>query len=179
MGCATVDGLKALRQRKMGKKPGQKGGKAVLPADFPPVEVLHNEVDLYGKEIDDKLIVPIVEELVRYENKERIKMLDLAQNKLTTLPAKMNRLHKLEVLTLYGNQLTELPYWIGELSSLKEIWLSGNPITALPRELEDCHQLVKIECNKDLDKERDNVLAMTKNWREVEEAERNPDAARR
>lgn len=63
--------------------PKKKRNAGELPPDFPPVFVdMNNEVDLYAKEIDDKLIVPITDELVRYENKERIKVLDLSSNKI-------------------------------------------------------------------------------------------------
>lgn len=140
---------------------------------------VHGGVNLYkqGKgptvqgvgNIDDRTLAAVMEELVKFENKERIKALDLSQNKIKKLPDKMQRLHKLEVLVLDCNQIESLPHWIGELESLKELWLQNNLLTPpLPRQLEECHQLWRLVVDRPLEKEAKQILQMTQNWREVE-----------
>lgn len=57
---------------KMGRK---KKTAASLPADVSGEPDTHGEVNMYNKAITDKMMVALTEELVKYENKERIKLL--------------------------------------------------------------------------------------------------------
>ena len=87
----------------MGRKKG--GRKRAL--DFVVSVDPSGEVNLYKQglgpgargagKIDDRALLSVAEELITYENRERVRVLDLSQNKITRLPDKMQRLHRLEV----------------------------------------------------------------------------------
>jgi hypothetical protein len=153
--------------------------KTAATLNFEVVIDVNGEVNLYkhglgpgargiGK-IDNRTLTAVAEVLVKFENKERIKMLDLSQNKITQLPEKLQRLHKLEVLVLDCNSLESLPHWMGELSSLKELWLQDNKLSSpLPRSMEDCHQLIRLVVDKPLEKDAKQILQMAKNHRDAE-----------
>ena len=55
-----------------------------------------------------------------------LEKLDLVENQLTTLPAKIGNLTNLEFLYLSRNQLTTLPAKIGNLTNLRFLYLSRN-----------------------------------------------------
>ncbi|RJR14294.1 hypothetical protein C4585_00515 [Candidatus Parcubacteria bacterium] len=57
---------------------------------------------------------------------QRLKVLDISNNKFTGVPAEIGQLKDLEILDLSNNQLTGLPYELGNLSKLKVLDLSGN-----------------------------------------------------
>jgi hypothetical protein len=55
---------------------GRKKKAAVsLPGDVSGEPDIHGEVNMYNKAITDKMMVALAEELIKYENKERIKLL--------------------------------------------------------------------------------------------------------
>jgi Leucine-rich repeat (LRR) protein len=60
--------------------------------------------------------------------------LDVGGNQLTSLPAEIGRLEKLQTLSLYNNKLTSLPAEIGQLVNLQRFNLLGNQLTTLPAE---------------------------------------------
>jgi Leucine-rich repeat (LRR) protein len=75
---------------------------------------------------------------------------DVASNKLTSLPAEMSKLVNVESIFAYGNQLTSLP----DLSTLPLLTLlnvSENPLTELPQNLPK-----KCKIYSDLNKDEDN-----------------------
>lgn len=57
---------------------------------------------------------------------QKLKILDLSNNKFSGVPAEIGQLQNLEVLNLSNNQITGLPYELGNLSNLKLLDLSGN-----------------------------------------------------
>lgn len=59
-------------------------------------------------------------------NLQKLKVLNLSNNKFTGVPAEVGRLGNLEVLNLSNNELTGLPMELGNLSKLKLLDLSGN-----------------------------------------------------
>ena len=61
--------------------------------------------------------------------------LDLSELELTTVPAELGQLVKLEILELGGNQLTAVPAELGQLVKLSWLDLSDNQLTAVPAEL--------------------------------------------
>ncbi|EMM76696.1 leucine rich repeat protein [Leptospira santarosai str. 2000030832] len=69
------------------------------------------------------------------QNPKDVRILDLSENQLTTLPKEIGKLQKLQELYLSGNQLTTLPREIGKLQTLQELGLSGNRLITLPKEI--------------------------------------------
>jgi hypothetical protein len=66
----------------------------------------------------------------------------LAENGLTTLPASIARLTKLEILLVNNNKITSLPDSIGKLINLEMLRVSNNEITVLP---DSIGKLIKLE----------------------------------
>ena len=64
-----------------------------------------------------------------------LKVLSLADTRLTSVPAEIGQLTSLEVLILDDNQLTSVPAEIGQLASLEKLELSGNQLTSVPAEI--------------------------------------------
>jgi len=60
------------------------------------------------------------------QNLQKLKVLNLSNNKFTGVPAEIGQLKKLEVLNLSSNELTGLPNELGNLSNLKLLDLRGN-----------------------------------------------------
>lgn len=57
---------------------------------------------------------------------QKLKSLNISNNKMTGLPAEIGQLQSLEVLDISNNQLTGLPYELGNLKNLKTLNISGN-----------------------------------------------------
>ena len=64
-----------------------------------------------------------------------LKVLNLYNNELTSLPAEIGQLTSLRKLYLHDNRLTSLPAEIGQLTSLVELHLSDNQLTSVPAEI--------------------------------------------
>jgi Leucine-rich repeat (LRR) protein len=76
--------------------------------------------------------------------------IDLAYNKLQTIPAAIGQFDRLETLSLRHNQLKTLSPNIGRLSKLKALDLSFNQLTELPQEMGQLTslQILKINYNQ-------------------------------
>ncbi|XP_034048318.1 E3 ubiquitin-protein ligase LRSAM1 isoform X1 [Thalassophryne amazonica] len=61
-----------------------------------------------------------------------LKVLDVHENKLTSLPEDIGRLSSLQILNVEKNRLKDLPHSIGELRLLQTLNLKGNCLTELP-----------------------------------------------
>jgi len=157
----------ARRMPKKGKK--SKGGGRVRPlAEVAPHLCLKidelGECELYGQKITDDIADSIAEELAAFENRERVRILDLAGNQLTRLPDKLQRLPNIETLSLQSNNIGNdgLPFWLDDLMSLKELWLVGNPLTELPRTLDKLMQLRRLEVDAALKPQARRILEMAR-----------------
>ena len=71
----------------------------------------------------------------------KLKILDLRNNQLVTLPESFGNLQELIMLNLDGNRLTTLPESFGNLQELEDLSLNGNRLTALPESLGNLHAL--------------------------------------
>lgn len=64
-----------------------------------------------------------------------LSLLELRDNKLTTLPDEITLLQGLERLDLSNNSLSSLPVALGNLPNLKSLTLDGNPLRTIRRDL--------------------------------------------
>lgn len=81
--------------------------------------------------MDDKLVL---EEIARAGETNAVS-LDLSYRGLTSLPAEIGQLIKLEYLHLHGNQLRNVPAELGQLTNLKHLDLQRNQLMCVPVEL--------------------------------------------
>ncbi|XP_047229187.1 E3 ubiquitin-protein ligase LRSAM1 isoform X1 [Girardinichthys multiradiatus] len=68
-------------------------------------------------------------------NLTKLQILNVEKNHLKALPESIRRLQLLQTLNLKGNCLTELPAAVGSLSSLRTLDISDNSILQLPKHL--------------------------------------------
>ncbi|MED6276386.1 hypothetical protein CHARACLAT_002434 [Characodon lateralis] len=68
-------------------------------------------------------------------NLTKLQILNVEKNHLKALPESIGRLQLLQTLNLKGNCLTELPAAVGSLSSLRTLDISDNSILQLPKHL--------------------------------------------
>ena len=61
-----------------------------------------------------------------------LKILDLSNNNINTLPLEQCNFTQLEALNLSNNQLIAIPEWIKDLKQLKTLYLGRNKITQIP-----------------------------------------------
>jgi len=76
---------------------------------------------------------------------QRLRILNLSNLGLKSLPSEIGRLTNLEFLDLSGNKLSSLPSQLGELSKLRHLQLNLNKLASLPSEiaqLENLHTLI-------------------------------------
>ncbi len=87
-----------------------------------------------------------VEEILNYVTEKNItvRMLDLSNNQLTTLPESITKLPSLKRLFLSNNQLITLPESIGDLQSLEILGLGINQLTTLPESIGKLQSLKKL-----------------------------------
>ncbi|CAF4480795.1 unnamed protein product, partial [Rotaria sp. Silwood2] len=72
-----------------------------------------------------------------------LRVLEVRENLLKTLPDSLVQLPKLESLDLGSNVIEQLPNHMGNLQSLKELWLDSNELHELPN---DIGQLKRLQC---------------------------------
>ena len=85
-----------------------------------------------------------LEELPPLGNLKRLQLLEVEDNKLTTLPASLCTLSTLRTLNLENNQLTALPASLGSLVALCELNVSANNIVALPESIGALTRVAKL-----------------------------------
>lgn len=70
-----------------------------------------------------------------------LRYLNLASNKLTSVPGSITVLRNLQRLNLSGNQLRSLPGDLGSLSSMVELDVAHNEIERIPSSIGLCSQV--------------------------------------
>jgi Leucine-rich repeat (LRR) protein len=79
-----------------------------------------------------------------------LRLLDLSQNLLTTLPPEIGQLTQLEVLILRGNALRQLPPEVGQMRHLQRLDLERNQLQALPEALQYCEALRELRLSHNI-----------------------------
>ncbi|URD70712.1 leucine-rich repeat domain-containing protein [Leptospira borgpetersenii] len=95
-------------------------------------EALQNPTDVRILDLSNKRLKTLPKEIGELQN---LTVFNLYVNQLKTLPKEIGKLKNLTVLDLTNNQLTTLPKEIGKLQSLRELDLSGNQLTTLPKDI--------------------------------------------
>jgi len=76
---------------------------------------------------------------------KQLRVLNLDNNQLTSLPPEIKSLHVFEELCLNNNQLTSLPPEIGQLTGLRRLSLENNRLISLPPELRFLTNLQRLD----------------------------------
>jgi Leucine-rich repeat (LRR) protein len=104
-----------------------------------------------GFEISFRLITTEeLKEICNFDVAQYITSLDLAWNRLETLPTEITKLERLYSLNIISNTLKSLPPKISELTNLNLLNLSGNKLIVLPPEVTNLTRLqsLHLTCNK-------------------------------
>ncbi len=79
---------------------------------------------------------------------EKVYVLNLSKQKLTTVPSEIIQFTNLQQLNLGKNKLTELPDFIGKLKSLQSLNIEKNRIQRLPASIGQCRNLTELIANR-------------------------------
>lgn len=77
-----------------------------------------------------------------------LRILNLNQNRLSSIPPEIGTLQTLEQLNLSNNLLDQIPVELGYLEQLQELYLDGNVLTTLPHTLGELLNLRKLLLHK-------------------------------
>ncbi|XP_033374227.1 E3 ubiquitin-protein ligase LRSAM1 isoform X3 [Parus major] len=88
-----------------------------------------------------------------------LKVLDLHDNQLASLPADIGQLTALQVLNLEKNLLKSLPQSIGDLAQLQVLNVKGNKLRELPRSVSGLRSLQALDVSGNVLQELPRVLA--------------------
>jgi len=80
-------------------------------------------------------------------NLKKLRILDLEENKLESLPQEIGFLKELTKLVVQSNQLTSLPRAIGHLSNLHYLGAGENKLTSIPEEIGTLENLESLYIN--------------------------------
>uniref|UniRef100_A0A4W3J196 Leucine rich repeat and sterile alpha motif containing 1 n=1 Tax=Callorhinchus milii TaxID=7868 RepID=A0A4W3J196_CALMI len=89
----------------------------------------------------------LVPKLSNIQDLAMVKILDLHDNQLSSLPEELGQLSSLQVLQVENNHLKSLPNSIGSLHQLQTLNLKGNRIKKLPELLSGLKSLRTLDCS--------------------------------
>jgi myosin heavy subunit len=74
-----------------------------------------------------------------------LEVFDASNNQIESIPDGLGNIVSLEALDLSHNQIQEIPEWTSRLLSLEELYLAGNHIKELPESLTSCSNLIVLD----------------------------------
>jgi len=104
-------------------------------------EALKNPDKVYVLDLHNQDLSTFPAEILTLKN---LKQLDLRDNNITEIPEGIKELKNLEQLSMFTNQLQNVPNAIGELENLKMLDLGNNPLENLPSEVAKLSNLEKL-----------------------------------
>ncbi|XP_070811604.1 E3 ubiquitin-protein ligase LRSAM1 [Pituophis catenifer annectens] len=109
--------------------------------------------------VHTNFLTSLVPKSCSLSNLVTVKVLDLHDNQLTSLPADIGQLTSLQVLNVEKNILKALPDSIGDLAQLQTLNLKGNKIKKLPSTLEGLRSLRTLDISENSVQELPQTLA--------------------
>ncbi|MGQ2839761.1 leucine-rich repeat domain-containing protein, partial [Leptospira interrogans] len=94
-------------------------------------EALQNSLDVRILILSEQKLTTLPKKIEQLKN---LQMLDLCYNQFKTVPKKIEQLKNLQMLDLCYNQFKTVPKKIGQLKNLQVLNLSSNQLTTLPKE---------------------------------------------
>jgi Leucine-rich repeat (LRR) protein len=101
-----------------------------------------------------------------------LEILDIARNKLTTLPPELVKLTSLKVMAVGKNRLETLPLYIADMAALQVLKLEANPIKFPPKEIFDVQQL-HLDTHQPSDGDIDDIALTLRIKRFLRETQRH------
>ncbi len=84
---------------------------------------------------------------IAHANRPRVRVLDLSDLGLTSVPPEIGSLSKITTLRLNRNELTSVPPEVGQLAQLASLQVYGNQLTSIPPEIGRLAQLTELLLN--------------------------------
>mmetsp|Transcript_560 Transcript_560/g.1284 ORF Transcript_560/g.1284 Transcript_560/m.1284 type:complete len:1538 (-) Transcript_560:24-4637(-) len=101
---------------------------------------------------------------------QALRILDVSNNAITSLPDSIVRISSLQSLDVSSNQLTELPADLGMLLNLKELLANNNKLAFLPDSMRRLHLLTRLHIADNRLTELPSFMAFLKNLEDVSTA---------
>ncbi|XP_042193119.1 E3 ubiquitin-protein ligase LRSAM1 [Callorhinchus milii] len=115
----------------------------IPPGVFSTFKVLQKKVLI----VHTNYLSTLVPKLSNIQDLAMVKILDLHDNQLSSLPEELGQLSSLQVLQVENNHLKSLPNSIGSLHQLQTLNLKGNRIKKLPELLSGLKSLRTLDCS--------------------------------
>lgn len=100
------------------------------------------ELDISDLQINSKRLQQNVQKILDFS---QLKILDIRNNLLETLPSEIGHFVSLRTLNISNNQLKVLPSEIGELTNLKTLDISNNSLDSLPPQISRLRKLENLD----------------------------------
>ncbi|XP_021915827.1 leucine-rich repeat-containing protein 40-like isoform X4 [Zootermopsis nevadensis] len=103
------------------------------------LQLAHNQLEDVTDDVGDFIMLENLEiDVEVFEGLSRLRVLNLRDNTLTSLPEEISAFQLLARLDLTNNHLTMLPDSLGFLPHLQSVQLEGNPLRSVRRDIIQC-----------------------------------------